>query len=372
MTILLQTARLALPIVFFGYGVVANVLIATGPHPQVDLPDSGLLSGGLTRNLDDLYKTDLPHMDLSVGLIGAARYVLLGESRQGGIVGDDGWLFSAEEARPLPDKAALTAMVATIDDIRAQLAAQGVDLVVVPLPAKIDIYRDHAPTGDFGTGLATLYAAFSTQLAGAAVAVVDARSALLDQADPVFFATDTHWTPQGARLVAAAVAGSGLVATGPMRFDQGPATTKDLTGDLVSFVTTPAMALRVGLPAETITTATQTSIDTPGDTGTDIFGAEATDIILVGTSYSANADWGFADALMQSLGRDVVSVAEQGLGPLAPMQSYLASADYRDAQPAVVIWEIPIRYLTDAALWPAKPAPDAGALAMLQKANPDG
>ncbi len=354
MTLILQAARLALPTVFFGYAILANLSLATGGHRAVVLPDTGLLSGGLTRDLDGLYRKVLPHMDLSFSLVGAARYTLLGEARQGAVVGQDGWLFSAEEVRPLPSEAQLAGNVATVLDVRAQLALRGIDLVVVPLPAKIDIYRGISPDIGFGQALETLYNGFSDGLTAQGVAVVDARGVLLNPVDPVFFATDTHWTRHGATLVAAAVGASGAVTRGDLTYERAEKAPRNLTGDLVSFVTSAAMAPRIGLPPESVVPVVQT----PADAGADIFGATDRDIVLVGTSYSANPDWGFADALMRTLGRDVVSMARQGIGPLQPMQDYLAGADYRDTPPEIVIWEIPIRYLTDTALWPGEAGSD--------------
>jgi alginate O-acetyltransferase complex protein AlgJ len=368
MTIFLQAARLALPTLIFGYAIFANLSLIAGPRPVLVLADSGLLSGGLTRDFDGLYKKSLPHMGVSFGLIGAARYALLGEARQGAIVGQDGWLFSAEEVRPVPPDAQLAGIVGTVRGIRAQLRLGGTDLVVIPLPAKIDIYRTIGPDPVFGQALAGLYARFVSDLAAQGVPVVDARSALLNPHEPVFFATDTHWTPHGADLVAAAIAASGTIAPGQLAYDRTTAAPRALAGDLVSFVTTTTMAQRVGLPPESITPVVQT----PVDGGSDIFGALTTDIVLVGTSYSANPDWGFADALMVALGRDVVSVAQQGLGPLQPMQDYLASTDYRDAPPAVVIWEIPVRYLTDPAIWPEGAVPDPKVAALSHEENSDG
>lgn len=368
MTILLHAARLALPTLFFGYAVFANLALLSGPLPDVRLPTNGVLSGGLTQNLDSLYKKDLPHMALSFGLIGAARYALLDEARQGAVVGQAGWLFTAEEVRALPSDQELAAILRTIAGVRAQLASAGTDLVMVPLPAKIDIYRNLAPEAGFGVALESLYAQFITRLGAHGIGFVDARQALANPLAPVFFATDTHWTPLGAERVASAVVASGTIAAGDLLYGVTPAAAKTLTGDLVSYVSTAALAPRIGLPLESVATVTQTLIEEPSD----IFGTSSQDIVLVGTSYSANPDWGFADALMRNLGRDVISVAEQGLGPLQPMQHYLASADFRQSPPKVVIWEIPIRYLTDPALWPADVASDLSAQAQKSLENPDG
>ncbi|MDP3342288.1 hypothetical protein [Frigidibacter sp.] len=351
MTIILKTIRVALPVLLFGYGTVASLSMLAAPQPAFGLPADGLLSGGLTRDIDGIYKKNLPHMDLSFGLIGAARYALLGEAREGAIVGQDGWLFSAEELRSQPSDAELASAVATVAEVRDRLSAAGVDLVVVPLPAKIDIYHDRSPDPVFGQDLAALLAGFAAQLAGEGIMVVDARSALLspNPVVPVFFATDTHWSPAGAELVAGAVAASGLVAQGSSDFTRADTATKPLAGDLVRFVTTSALAPRLGLASETLVPFVLTPT---GDAG-DIFSAAPADVVLVGTSYSANSDWGFAEFLMLALHRDVLNMAAEGQGPLQPMRDYLASDLMRDAPPAVVIWEIPVRYLTDPAMWNA-------------------
>lgn len=369
MTIFLRAARLVLPILFFGYGIFANIALMTGPMPTFVLPDDGLLSGGLTRDLDAVYKKDLPHMGLSFGMIGAARYALLGEARQGAIVGRNGWLFSAEEARPAPkDDRQLALVIGAILEIRAQLMVTGTELVIVPLPAKIDIYRKVSPNEVLGKNLEDLYATFSHELAAQGLAVVNVRRTFLNPVDPVFFASDTHWTPKGADMAAIAISASGTILRGPMAYERTESAPKTLIGDLIQFVTTATLAPRIGLPTESVVPMTQT----PTNGGADIFGGSTTDIVLVGTSYSQNSDWGFADALMRELGRDVINVAKQGLGPLQPMQDYLASLDFRDDPPAIVIWEIPIRYLTDPTVWPVTVTKAPAVAPPLQKENADG
>jgi alginate O-acetyltransferase complex protein AlgJ len=69
-------------------------------------------------------------------------------------------------------------------------------------------------------------------------------------------------------------------------------------------------------------------------------------MVLVGTSYSANPNWSFVEALKLALSQDILNYAVEGQGPIAPMQTYLQQLDPVDAPP-VVIWEFPIRYLSD-------------------------
>lgn len=368
MNLILNAARLSLPTLFFGYAILANLSLLTDPLPEVVLEEGGLLSGGLTRDLDGVYKKLLPHIEPSFGLVGATRFVVLNEARQGVLVGSQGWLFSTEEARPAPSDADLSAIADLIQDIAIQLLHNGTHLVVVPLPAKIDIARVHSPEPAFGATLAGLHQRFSAKVAARGVTVVNAREQLVSAGAQAFFATDTHWTPKGADIVATAVAQSGTVVHGSLTYDRKDGLPKTLTGDLVAFVTTAAMAPSIGLAAEEVLPVVQT----PRGPDLDVFGDAAADIVLVGTSYSANPDWGFADSLMRALGRDVVSVAEQGQGPLEPMRDYLASADFRTAPPSVVIWEIPVRYLTDPALWQDVGAPAYNTASSAGGENADG
>ena len=368
MNILLPAARLSLPTLFFGYAIAVNFSLLGKPMPDISPVETGLLSGGLSHAFDGIYKSSLPHVAPSFGLIGAARYALLNEARQGAIVGTAGWIFTDEETRAIPSNAGLKVITAKVRDIRDELQLSGTDLVLVPLPAKIDVARAFSPDQSYGVALASLYARFVTELADDGLAVVNARTVLASGDAPGFFATDTHWTPDGARRVAEAVATSGTIEHGSLTYRREAGPERTLTGDLVTFVTTPGLAPLVGLPPERIVPVVQT----PLTTSADIFGDVALDIVLVGTSYSANPDWGFADALMQALGRDVVSVAELGRGPLAPMQDYLASDDFAAAPPAVVIWEIPVRYLTDPTLWQGTDHLTPGVSASLKGQNADG
>jgi alginate O-acetyltransferase complex protein AlgJ len=183
------------------------------------------------------------------------------------------------------------------------------------------------------------------QLQDAGVAVVDTRPAMMGKR--AFYPTDTHWSEVGVEAVTQAVAASGLVAKGDTVFQAEQGTAKTFTGDLVSYVTTDSMAPAIGLAPETVTPM----VAVADAAGGDLFGTGGADVVLVGTSYSANADWSFAEVLKIALGRDVLNYAEQGQGPARPMLAYMASADLKDAPPQVVIWEFPVRYLADPTIW---------------------
>ena len=348
MQVILKAARYALPVAFFGYAAVVNLGYTKLPGANDLSFDIGLLRGTLSAKVDSVYRESLPHRAPAIGMIGALRYLAVGEGRKGVVTGSDGWLFTAEELRPMQDP--LSVPLGRVADVQAKLAAVGAKLVIVPVPGKLDVYVTHG-SPDEAVGIAGLYQQFLAGLVAQGIPALDARAALKTAAasQPAFFRTDTHWTPAGATAVAQALAASGLVTPGDTGFDTTRAAQKTFTGDLVSYITTDGIAPLLGLTPEAAVPYTAVARDTDAS---DIFaGATAGSTVLIGTSYSANPAWSFAEALKLALGRDVLNEAVEGQGPLRPMQDYLASASFRDAPPELVIWEIPVRYLSDPAIW---------------------
>ncbi|MEO6299681.1 MAG: hypothetical protein ABIV25_13605, partial [Paracoccaceae bacterium] len=332
----------------FSYAAFANLTVYEEPGGKLAAFDMAALRGTVTQSFDTLYKTAMPHRAASVGLMGAARYVLMGEGRKGVLVGQGGWLFTAEEARPLPQD--LMTSVRHIAEVNDYLASKGTRLVLIPIPAKVDVEAANANQPELSAEMAAFYAGFVADLKGDQIAMVDARTPLvaLAKTDRAYFATDTHWTLAGASAVATAVAQSGLVKLGTAQTTRKDLPAKSFAGDLISYVTSADLAADIGLPPEQ---AKPYLVDAASGDAGDIFAATAVDVVLVGTSYSANPDWSFAEALKLSLHSDVLNVAEQGLGPVTPLDTYLKSDSFRDAPPKVLIWEFPLRYLTDPKLW---------------------
>jgi alginate O-acetyltransferase complex protein AlgJ len=350
---LLAAPAFALPVLFLGYAVVANYEFVNGLGRDIaEMPKSAsaYLNGEAAVQIDTYYKKIMPHRLPSIDAMGAARYLVFREGRPGVVVGKDGWLFSKEEFEaPLKRSPGLAEAVTGVSEVRDALAAKGIELVVVPLPAKADIYREHLDGAAIPDDLAVLYADFKELLEREGIRSIETRQPLLDAkaTAPLFLTTDTHWTPFGADVVAMA-AGTAL-GQRDTDYTLASAASAPREGDLGKFIVTGGLAPLVGLGPETVTPLAATAPDAAA--ATDIFGPSTIPYVLTGTSYSANPLWSFAESLKASLGSDVLNLAEEGKGPVAPMRTFLSSDTLRDSPPEVVIWEFPIRYLGNQRLW---------------------
>lgn len=347
--------KLVLPTVFFGYALwVSGSFLADASQYRNELPGAvnSVMVGEFTAKLEDIYKDRLPYRMISTDLIGAARYMVFSEGRKGVVVGQDGWLFSSEEYRVADNETKRLEEAANmIASVRDQLATQGTDLLVLPLPAKADIYREYTAYPSLTDQMAERYAAFRSALSARGINTVDARASLLaaKTGNQMFLKGDTHWTPQGARAVAAGTAEALGPVTEAMPFSISETKTLPIEGDLTKFIVSPQYASFVSLAPEHITVLNASSQAFEAPQAVDIFGGSSIEVALVGTSYSANENWSFAPSLMAEIGADVVNFAEEGHGPFAPMASYLDSDLSKNTPPKVVIWEFPVRYLTDPA-----------------------
>ena len=357
---LLSMSRLILPVAFFGYGAFVNYEIITGERVAVAKAEGSIIRGEVSASLADQYARSMPHREPSVAWVGAARYLLASEGRKGVVVGEDGWLFTDEE-QLVADDAQIARAVEEAVAAQAHLAESGARLVVVPLPAKVDIERDLAPDAWMAEVMEEQHSRFLAALAEAGIDAVDVRPALLDVASEgqAFLARDTHWTPEGATAVAGTIADSGLVTPGTDEFVRRPSQPEDIEGDLVSFVTSASLAPTLGLGPQKITPFVA---EAAGGASGGIFATEAPAIttLLVGTSYSADARWSFASALSLALGRDVLNLAQSGQGPVRPLRALLDDPALAPTPPEFVIWEFPVRYLGDPSIWPEEQLADTG------------
>jgi alginate O-acetyltransferase complex protein AlgJ len=298
------------------------------------------------------FNEGLPFRETAIATWGVLEYALFGEGREGVVVGEDGWLFTAEEVTFYEGAAAETARkLDVIASVQAQLAARDVALVVALVPDKARVYAQRLghPLPSYTRNR---YQTFRRELISRGILAPDLLTPLLEAKtrQQVYLRTDTHWTPAGAEVAAEAVARALAGRDIPNLFETGYRTEttghEPYEGDLLNFLPLGTLQDRLGPPPDRLETRqTQAMSTAAADTGGGLFGAQTIPVTLIGTSYSATPNWNFAGALQEALGAEVLNLAAEGQGPLPPMREYLKSTELKGTPPALVVWELPERYI---------------------------
>ncbi len=326
---------------FVGALALVGALSHSGAGP---LPQADVIKGEFQSAYEDSFKAANPLKDIAVGAFASIRYGLLNEASPGAIVGRDGWLFTAEELEVHDNfDANIHDAAARIAEVRDELAAKGVRLIAAVVPDKADIYEDKLGL-ERPQHVRGRLAKFNGYLDLIGVDRIDAANALrVASADgETFMRDDTHWSPLGARAVADAIgrrlAGADIAH---VNVETTALSGTSFDGDLLSFVPTGPFRGQVGPAQQTIQ-----QFDTTVEAAGGLFGDATVDVALIGTSYSAKSEWHFEGFLKQALSADVLNLSMEGQGPFAPMDAFLAGDILKTTPLKLVIWEIPVRYIS--------------------------
>ena len=308
-----------------------------------------VLNGEWTAAYEAAFNKSLAIRQPSIDTWGVLEYSLYKNGRDGVLVGKEGWLFTGEEFKFYPDaEQGIQEKLELASTAQAQLAQQGINLIVAIIPSKSRVYSENLGRYTLPSYNQDLYSRFIKELKSRKITVVnllEPLSTAKSQAE-VFLKTDTHWTPFGAEVAAKEIARvakeQGLLPSlGSSSYQTNLTETIDHEGDLLSYIPLGGLQKRLGPKFDVLK---QHVTEGSGESG-GLFGSDSIPIALVGTSYSANILWNFGGALKEALGSDVLNVANQGEGPVVPMQDYLAGNDLKDTPPELVIWEIPERFI---------------------------
>jgi len=333
--------------------------IASVPGLSYSIARSDLVSGWSgewSKSIEDKYDERFALKSLGVNIWGAVNYLVFSQGRPGLVVGNDSWLFSTEEIHhPLNADRALAKNLQYMSWVKKHLNHQGIDLVVAPVPAKARLYSKQLGEVQTSSVHKTLYRRLIRDLSAANISVVDTYSAMVGQDKPMFFRTDTHWTPAGAEVAAKGVSqqynymirhnksvrSQWLVESGN-QFVTEAAGDKILEGDLMNF-----LALSPWFSSLLPATESYSHYKTYRKETQDLFAVEteASKVALVGTSYSANSHWNFSGALKVALSHGVMNFSEAANGPFVPMARFIENNLPNLKQLRLVVWEIPERYL---------------------------
>ena len=295
------------------------------------------------------------------------------------VAGCDGWLFHRSELRQLtqpglfgedalragPDRKAKHAdPLPAIAAYAAACRAHGIELLLVPIPAKAVIYPDKldaslAPALHSTERLDPAHVALYHALKQQGVHVLDATELFTHERDdtkaPLFCATDTHISGRACRLLARAIAAdknvTAALGTYPKHSYRRTPGSIVIRGDLARSMTTGAP------PPETVKLTYVTDPATGAPPATD----ENSPVLLLsdshglifhegGDMYARGA--GLPDHLTAELGRPVDLIAVRGS---AARPARIAVYRRGRAHPAwldgkkVIIWCFTVREFTDSA-----------------------
>lgn len=326
--------------------VIGLAVIGLWTHSFVDdlRPHQSVLNGDFQSVYEHEFVKANPLNAAATAIMGAVKYAGFREAEAGAVIGKDGWIFTAEEFETHEDfDANLSRSADEIVRVQTLLQSHGVTLIPVIIPDKAEVYSEFLRV-ERPIEVATRRAKLMSLLASNGVTALDAFDVL--GASHVwkdgFIKDDTHWSPKGslavAKMVAAHQATTDVQLTpATVTTTKGPAQNYD--GDLLKFVPTGNFRATIG-PSQHQLETYVTTVEAEGG----LFGDASIDVALVGTSFSAKSEWNFAGFLQQELGADVLNFSTEGQGPFTPMRTYLASDDFQNAPPKIVIWEIPARY----------------------------
>lgn len=253
---------LVFAVIIFGAGLTqAGVELCRGNRPQAaDLFTQAPTEANLRTFEKDLEDSSwLSHQTRP--WMQYLQFVALNDAGEKAVAGRDGWLFYRPGVDYLvqapPGNGGAGESVSAIVSFRDKLASRGIRLLVVPVPGKASVYPEmltsRAVNSQAPVNTTTLDVIARLREAGVEVIdLVDVFSR--KRADPSsatdtrhYLAQDTHWTPEGMRLAAKAVAQRildlGWVEKGTADYELKPVTIQRI-GDVLQMMQVPQIERR--------------------------------------------------------------------------------------------------------------------------------
>ncbi len=249
---------LAFLVIIFGEGIVqAVVQLRQGERPQILELFTRTPSQRNLRAFEDRLEKQAWSAKVLRPAMQSLRFTAYGDLGEKGLEGRDGWLYyrpgvdflidpwPVESAKASDASDPLPAIVA----FRDALAERGIALLMVPAPGKASAYPDRlsARVARTGADVHGHARTFMDRLDEAGVAYIDLFD-LFDaarkdaNAPPLYLAQDTHWSPEGLRRAATAVANrvlsEGWIERGTTAFEERPVTVQR-QGDVLRMMDSP-------------------------------------------------------------------------------------------------------------------------------------
>jgi hypothetical protein len=305
-----------------------------------------------------------------------AQFTLLEDAGRNALIGRDGWVFyrpgvayCCERTEPGSSPASRSGPLPAIVAFRDELQLRNIRLVVVPAPNKESVYPEKL-TRSAESVQAVLCPSTRSLLEGlraARIETVDlfdlfstAKSARGPQADPLYMAQDSHWSPAGlslaSRTVASRLLDAGWVRRGDIRYEERSKPGERI-GDLLRMFHVPQIEAHYS-PEKVPAVQVVRQVD--GELYKD---DPKSEILLLGDSFLRIFELeepgaaGFAAHLAKELQQPVASIASDG-GASTQVRQQLYRRPELLANKKVVIWEFVERDIRDGAEgWQNVPLP---------------
>jgi len=223
------------------------------------------------------------------------------------------------------------------------LRLHGTRLVLVYPPNRGLMSKDSTPPDqfDFEAALASYKEKIKTlQTTGA---LVPDFTELIEKQEPrdFYYKRDTHWTPHGAEA-AARIVGDAIKKTGLLRPLESFRVINKAAGPIVQTRMSTAMQELCGYSFAPESFMGYSFETENGNEQNALFSDEPqTEIVLLGTSFSAVEPFNFNGFLQRELSYPIPNYAVSGGGEDATWHNYLNNYDFAAQPPKIVVWEMP-------------------------------
>ncbi|HTL55538.1 MAG TPA: hypothetical protein VL361_07650 [Candidatus Limnocylindrales bacterium] len=289
-----------------------------------------------------------------------AQYAQFAWFRDGGeksVVGRGGWLFYRPGLEFLTERQGTrqrtgnaAEAVGAIIDLRDQLRARGIQLLVMPVPNKESVYPERLTVRAAGlrSAIGSETGELMKRLKAAEVEVVDlfelfadAKTLSPSASSPLYLAQDSHWSPAGVELAARAVGKKifdhNWVQVGSVAYELQPAPVRRV-GDVLRMLQIPLLESETA--AEIVPCKRVLRRDTVSPYQDDV----ASQILVLGDSFLRIYETdepgaaGFIAHLARELNQPVTSIVNDG-GASTLVRQELSRRPAWLANKKVVIWE---------------------------------
>lgn len=261
------------------------------------------------------------------------------------VAGKNGWLFPLWDRVERVDTTTLRQVVQVIAEATGVLRQARIDVAFCIIPSKARLYRQYLPDSVKPSAEASqryTVPAGELRRAGAVVPDIDARFREVLQREPnrpLYFRSDTHWTPLGAEIAAVEVA---RLVKESLRLPQSPRAGMRLgnyrtmtlaLGDLVRYV--PQAQRKSYGPEES---PIREVLAPEGSSA--LIDDDVSDVQIVGSS-NVSPRFGFQPVLSNQLGRPVgLHWRPNNVGPYGTMLEYVRSETFRKSRPRLIVWNL--------------------------------